>query len=177
MSEGLPDAWAGSHFAWLHSLPPSSRRTAGGNVVAGWLAARGFNISRAPDSDADRLVEGRRAEIKFSTLWANGSYKFQQLRDQNYDFAICLGVSPFSAHCWAIPKSDILRLWRKEHKIRSQHGGSSGSDTAWIDVHPDRVPEWMSKFGGSLSEGIRQVGRLTGYRARSVREEAEGDYG
>lgn len=147
----------------------------GEKLVAGWLAARDFNVTRSGDSDADRVIEGKRVEVKFSTRWENGGYKFQQLRDQNYDLVICLGVSPFDAHCWVIPKADVLRLWRVEHRIASQHGGQNGTDTAWIDVRPENPPEWLAPYGGSLSEGIAVLGRITGFRVRRIREEL-GDY-
>jgi hypothetical protein len=45
------------------------------------------------------LINGHRVEIKFSTLWQEGIYNFQQIRDQNYEYAVCLGISPFEAHC------------------------------------------------------------------------------
>lgn len=89
------DAWDGSPFAWIKTRPSRQIGAIGEKLVAGWLAARGFNVVRSGDSEADRVIEGKRVEIKFSTQWANGGYKFQQLRDQRYDLAICLGVSPF----------------------------------------------------------------------------------
>ena len=61
--------------------------------------AKGFDVAKSPDSQADRIIAGARAEIKTSTLWKNGVYMFQQLRDQNYAFVICLGISPLNAHC------------------------------------------------------------------------------
>lgn len=157
-------AWAGSPFAWIKTRPSRQVGTIGERLVAGWLAAKGFDVARSPDSDADRLIESRRAEIKFSTLWANGGYRFQQLRDQNYEFAICLGVSPFSAHCWVIPKVVILDRWRRRDGIQSQHGGGAGTDTAWIHVVPDAQSRWITDFGGTLTSGAESLSKLTGYR-------------
>lgn len=37
-----------------------------------WLAMYEFNVPRAGEAEADRLMEGLRAEIKFSTSWENG---------------------------------------------------------------------------------------------------------
>ncbi|MGD2174702.1 MAG: hypothetical protein PVJ27_04805 [Candidatus Brocadiaceae bacterium] len=130
--------------------------------MAGWLAARGFNVVRSGDSEADRCIEGKRAEIKFSTLWKNGSYKFQHLRDQHYGFAICLGISPFDAHCWVLTKDEILMRWRETGDLQTQHGGADGSDTAWLSVVPDGVPEWLEPFGGALRRGLERISQLTG---------------
>jgi hypothetical protein len=97
---GEDKAWAGSPFAWIKTRPSRQIGVIGEKVVSGWLAMKGFDVVRSPDSQADRIINGDRAEIEFSTLWRGGFYKFQQLRDQNYKFAVCLGISPFDAHCW-----------------------------------------------------------------------------
>lgn len=167
--------WEGSPFAWIKTKPSCQVGAIGEKLVAGWLAARGFNVTRSGDSDADRVIENKRVEVKFSTLWANGGYKFQQLRDQRYDLAICLGISPFDAHCWIIPKEDVLRLWKDEHKISSQHGGQEGADTAWIDVRPNDPPAWLKSYGGSLTDAIFALSKITGFKVKKVREEL-GEY-
>lgn len=167
--------WEGSPFAWIKTRPSRQVGAIGEKLVAGWLAARGFNVIRAGDSDADRVVENKRVEIKFSTLWANGGYKFQQLRNQRYDLAVCLGISPFDTHCWIIPKEDVIRLWKVEHKIASQHGGQDGADTAWIDVRPNEAPEWLKQYGGSLPDAIFALSTITGFKVKKVREEL-GEY-
>lgn len=41
----------------------------GETMVSMWLTMHDFNVQRAGDAEADRLIEGLRAEIKFSTLW------------------------------------------------------------------------------------------------------------
>ena len=76
----------------------------GEELASKYLEKKGFRVTRSPDVEADRIIAGKRAEIKMSTLWEGGFYKFQQLRDQNYDFAICIGISPFDVHCWVLPK-------------------------------------------------------------------------
>ena len=101
-------SWEGSPFEWVKTRPSRQVGKIAEDLVAGWLAAKGFNVSRCTDSDADRVIESKRVEIKSSTLWRNGQYKFQQIRDQNYDIAICLGISPFEAHCWVIEKSVLM---------------------------------------------------------------------
>ena len=160
--EDSDEEWRNSPFQWIRILRSSRQKgTIGEKLVSGYLAAKGFDIVRSPDSEADRVINGSRAEIKFSTLWKNGSYKFQQLRDQNYKFAICLGLSPFDAHCWVLPKSVVLEQW-KSGGITSQHGGRAGQDTAWLSVKPSAVTEWLHDYGGTLSEAIPLIARLSG---------------
>ena len=145
-------AWEGSPFAWIRSRPSRQRGAIFEKLVAGFLAAKDFDVVRSPDSEADRVINGLRTEIKSSTLWKNGGYKFQQFRDQNYDIAICLGVSPFDAHCWIIPKSVIMANWGTAEGLSSQHGGREGTDTAWLTVNPLNVQSWLLPYGGTLAE-------------------------
>ncbi|MBA3316355.1 MAG: hypothetical protein H0T47_24100 [Planctomycetaceae bacterium] len=157
-SESL--AWEGSPFAWIKTRPSRQIGAIGEKLVAGYFAAKDFDVVKSPNSDADRKIGGLLTEIKFSTRWANGQYKFQQLRDQAYDVAICLGVCPFDAHCWVLPKATILSGWGTARGLTSQHGGQRGRDTAWLDVNPADVPEWLSPFGGSLREATEVFRQL-----------------
>jgi hypothetical protein len=61
-----------------------------------------------------------------------------------------------------------MRLWRVEHKISSQHGGEGGADTAWIDVRPERPAAWLVQYGGSLSEAIAVLSRITGFHPKPI---------
>ncbi len=155
--------WSGSPFAWIKTRPSRQIGAIGEKLVSGWLATKGFDVTRSPDGDADRLVNGARAEIKCSTLWKSGSYKFQQLRDQNYSFAICLGISPFDAHCWVLPKAVIMAQWG-EGGLTTQHGGQRGRDTAWLTVDPGSPGEWLSDYGPALRHAADLVARLSGRR-------------
>ena len=105
---------------------------------------------------ADRTIEGLRVRVKSSSLWADGTYTFQQLRDEDFELLVCLGISPFDAHCWAIPK-DTLMSWWDVGMIGPQHLGQSGSDTAWLTVNPDDPPEWLAPWGGSLSRAYEII--------------------
>lgn len=142
------DPWAGSPFAWIRTRPSRQVGKIGEQLVAGGCAAKGLDITASGDSEADRVIAGRRVEIKFSTLWEKGVYKFQQFRDQIYQFAVCLGISPFDAHCWVISK-DVLR----QHVIghMPQHTGKGGTDTLWLSVDPSNPPAWLSPCGGRLA--------------------------
>jgi hypothetical protein len=143
------DPWAGSPFEWILGLPSRTKGAVGEMLVAGWCAAKGFDVIRSPNSQADRIIEGHRIEIKFSTLWKTGVYKFQQIRDQDYDYCFCLGVSPFDAHAWLLSKATLY-----EHVIghMGQHTGAAGTDTAWLSVEAAAPLDWLAASGGRLAD-------------------------
>lgn len=152
--------WEQSPFSWIKQRPSRQVGKIGELLVAGWLATQDFTVGPSPDSQADRLVNGKRVEVKFSTRWKTGIYKFQQLRDQQYDFVVCLGVSPFDAQCWAIPKTEILRRWQARDGIVPQHGGRKGIDTAWLSFPSADPPPWLAPFGGRLSAAATTIAHL-----------------
>ncbi len=157
----LESEWTTSPFGWIKTRPSRQIGVIGEKLVAGYFATKGFDVIRSPDSQADRVINGERAEIKFSTLWASGFYKFQQLRDQNYRFVVCLGVSPFDAHCWIIPKETIMAQWGVAGGVDRQHGGKAGKDTAWLTVVPGQEPQWLRACGGRLQDASRLVTKIT----------------
>lgn len=144
--------WLGSPFQWILAVPSRTKGAIGEALVAGWSAAKGFDVVRSRSSQADRIIHGHRIEVKFSTLWKNGGYKFQQIREQDYDYAFCLGVSPFDAHAWLLPKS-VLRQYVIGHM--GQHTGAGGSDTAWLGFTADKEFDWMTPYGGRLADVAR----------------------
>lgn len=151
-SDYLPstnDPWAGSPFQWILTLPSRSKGAVGEALVSGWCAAKGFDVVRSPDSEADRVIAGQRVEIKFSTLWKSGGFKFQQIREQNYDFCLCLGLSPFDAQVWLLPKS-VLREYVIGHM--GQHTGAGGRDTAWLGFQAEEPYAWMEPYGERLAD-------------------------
>jgi hypothetical protein len=150
--------WAGSRFEWVLRLPSASKGKLGKRLVNQWCALKGLTINSSPDSQADMMINGHRVEIKFSTLWETGIYKFQQIRDQNYEYAVCLGISPFEAHCWVISKKVL-----KQNVIGhlGQHTGSKGQETAWFPVNPQSPPDWLLPFGGTLEEAYQVLKSLS----------------
>lgn len=145
----INDPWLGSPFQWILAVPSRTKGAIGESLVSGWCAAKGFDVVRSRTSQADRIVHGHRIEIKFSTLWRNGGYKFQQIRDQDYDYVFCLGVSPFDAQAWLLPKV-ILKQYVIGHM--GQHTGVSGSDTAWLGFQANNPFGWMNPYGGRLAD-------------------------
>jgi len=152
------DPWVGSPFAWIKTRPSRQVGSIGEQLVAGWFAAKGLDVLRTGDSDADRVIDGRRVEIKFSTLWESGDYVFQQIRNQRYDLALLLGLSPFSASCWVVPKAILLEQPFRPG-LSHQHGGQAGTDTVWLRFKAASPPEWLAAHGGTLRTAYEQFSR------------------
>jgi len=147
----------GNPFAWILTQSSRRRDKTGEQLISGFLAAKDFDVVKCGDSQADRIINGHRAEIKFSTLWESGVFKFQQIRDQHYDFAICLGLCPLDARCWVVPK-EMLLLHVIGHT--GQHGGAGGTDTAWMSFGPDEPYNWLRQYGGRLRDAVRVLRQL-----------------
>lgn len=135
-------------------LAPATKGALSRDIVREWLTANGLRTGKSPDREADLLVEKRRVEIKFSLLWEGGIYKFQQLRDQRYDSVICLGISPYNAHCWVHSKDEVLKNWR------GQHGGQQGKDTSEVNFRPGAEPLWFQPNGGRLADALTRIREL-----------------
>ena len=152
--------WTESPFAWIKDLPSRTRGKVGEQLIEHWCREQNFDVRPSPDSDADRIINGLRVEIKSSTLWKSGIYKFQQLRDQAYDVVVCLGLSPFDVHCWVLSKEVIIEQWRSGG-IGSQHGGSQGTDTAWLSVNPSAPQAWLTPQDGRPADAIKILRHFT----------------
>lgn len=147
--------WEGSPFEWILHRSSRQKGKIGEQLVAEWCTARGLDVARSPDSDADRVINGARVEIKLSTEWENGQYVFQQVRDQNYQFLVCIGISPFDAQVWIFEKRMI-----PFGELKHQHGGDRGRDTWWIEVKdPTNPPAWMGGRG-SFSDVYKALATL-----------------
>ncbi|HMD90206.1 MAG TPA: hypothetical protein VKF38_13670 [Anaerolineaceae bacterium] len=143
--------WLNSPFEWILHLPAGSKGKLGKHLIYQWCALKGLSVDRCTDSEADMLINGHRVEVKFSTLWKSGIYKFQQIRDQNYEYSVCLGISPFEAHCWVLSKA-VLKRYVIGHL--GQHTGNEGKETAWITVDPKNPLDWIRPYGGTLEQAF-----------------------
>lgn len=158
--EELSELWVDSPFSWVIKLPPAKKGKLGRNLIASWFAVKGFSIDYPKDTRASILINGIRVSTKFSTLWAGGSYKFQQIRDENYDYLICLGISPQSAHCWIFNKNEIIE------RSTPQHKGSKGAEY-WLTIDPENLPQWVNASGGSLDQAVYVMRKIL----KSIRKE------
>lgn len=151
VSEKETEMWRNSPFYWIKSRPSRQVGKIGESLVAGWAASKGFDVTKPESSDHDKKIAGLKVEIKFSTLWTDSEiFKFQQLRDQDYEYVFLLGVSPFDAQAWFVPKAEVS--YTRPPELVPQHGGADGKDTRWLSFPATQPPGWLKEFGGRLSD-------------------------
>ena len=142
--------WEGSPFAWLTTLPSATSGKMGRLLVAEWGRSIGMSVEAVTLEHQHYLkMDDQLVQIKLSTLWRDGFYRFQQIRDRDYDFCLCLGISPFDAHIWVVPKAQL-----DEHVIgvSGQHTGADSQETFWFDAGPGSVANWLRPFGNQFSD-------------------------
>jgi site-specific DNA-methyltransferase (adenine-specific) len=144
------EVWGSSSFSWVTQLPAATKGKLGRNLIASWCAAKGLTIDYPKDTKASLIINGYRIATKFSTLWSVGSYKFQQIRNEGYDYLICLGISPSEAHCWIFNREYIVDKAKPQHK---------GADF-FLTINPENLPEWACKGGGSLNQAYHILKNL-----------------
>jgi site-specific DNA-methyltransferase (adenine-specific) len=147
------DLWKNSPFEWTLKLPPARKGKLGADLITSWLASKGMDIERTKDATKTIIINGHKVSVKFSTLWKNGIYKFQQIRSTGYEFVICFGISPFAAHCWVFEKSYAIKNATKQHK-----GGAKSE--YWITINPNHLEEWARGFGGTLDEAYQIIKKI-----------------
>lgn len=143
------DAWNNSPFEWILHLSPRQKGMIGRQLVAAWCKTKGFSIDKPKDSGEWLNINGYKVAIKFSTLWENGIYKFQQIRKEEYDYILCFGLSPIDAHCWIVERDYAIDNATPQHK--SEY---------WISFKPSAPPIWIKDCGGTLEQAYRVLKSL-----------------
>lgn len=153
---GALDPWANSPYRWLRELQSRTRGKAGEQIITTWLRSEGFSVTSPDSSDADRCISLHEVEIKLSTRWDSGVYTFQQIRDQEYRYAILLGVSPDRINVWVLPKAVALKF------STPQHTGKEGAETRWLSFPADNPPKWLKRYGGDIESGLQAIKKYLG---------------
>ena len=151
--EEISNFWKNSPFEWVLQLPARKKGVLARRIVAAWCASKGINPERGGDSSETMIFSGIRIAIKFSTLWTTGIYQFQQIKSTGYEHIICLGISPYEAHCWVIPRAAAIQHGKPQHKV-------ANAAEYWLMVNPQNIPEWLHDYGGSLDHAIKVLKKI-----------------
>jgi hypothetical protein len=149
--------WDGSLFAPFRQISSSRKKGAVGELmVAQLMTSLGhkvpYNSKGKPKkilpynnvTDYDIEVDGYKVEVKTSSAWNETDYdfKFQQIRNQDYDRIIFQGLNNNNAKVWWATKGDLAKhiFGRDEYR---QHGGKSGKQELYWIKTTDSIPSWF----------------------------------
>ena len=98
-------------------------------------------------------ANGTEIRVKLSLEWGAGAFKFQQIRDELFEYVFCLGLYPQNVFGWLIPREELIvdGVWQEREGLTPQHGGVTGTDTYWLSVDPASASAWLSPYGGNLA--------------------------
>lgn len=143
-------AWDNSPFAWILHLPPGSKGVIGRSIASGLLQSYGLT----PMATGHRLtVNAQGILVRIAMAWDTGVMKFQNMRDEDYEHVLCIGLLPQSAQAWFIPKTEI---WQG-NQIRTDNAGISGQHEgadAWLSINPSTVQSWVQPYGGTIESAM-----------------------
>ena len=87
-------------------------------------------------------------------MWKEGTIKFQNIRDTNFDYVFCLALYPQKAYGWLIPKTELWsngKVSKVHHpSVTSQHKGAD----CWVHIDPSKPSPWLKAYGGTIDQAI-----------------------
>jgi site-specific DNA-methyltransferase (adenine-specific) len=152
--EEYSDLWRDSPFEWILKLPARRKGKLGRNLLLPWLISKGISADPSGDSSETLLIKGYKVATKFSTIWTKGFYRFQQIRADGYDYVICLGISPFEAHCWIFDRNHAIKYATPQH-----YRGTKVADY-WMEINPNQPKLWTKGCGGTLDQAFEILKNL-----------------
>jgi hypothetical protein len=115
----------------------------------------GFKVTKAMNSNHDRICQNKKIEIKGSFLWENSqSFRWQQIRvEQDYDYVVFLAFYPSEVKCFYASKQEVTNNLviqnSKGEWIYNQHGGKKvNSGTFQMHGEPKDYP-WLKEFASN----------------------------
>jgi hypothetical protein len=144
-------AWLGSPFAWIREHASGTKGSIGRGLAAAIFESIAPPVVR---TGLALRVNGAQIRVKFSMAWNLQSFRFQQVRDDPFEYIFCLGLRPDVAYGWLIPRPELIvdGVWQERDNLTGQHGGIVGTDTHWFEVDPANPPEWLVHYGGTLAQ-------------------------
>lgn len=152
-SDEKNDIWKNSPFEWITNLPARSKGKIAREILIKWLTNEGVILEREKGTKENLIINNKTLAIKFSSMWVNGNYQFQQIRAGGPKYVICFGISPFNVHCWVIPKEIAIENGSVQHR------GAEESEY-WLTINPLQEESWTKKYGGTLLRALKIIDSL-----------------
>ena len=150
-------AWEGSPFDWFRKKASSTKGKIGRDLAESILEASGFAVSRV---GVGLEVNGKAIRVKLSLMWGAGDFTFEQIRETNFDYLLCLGLYPGSSYGWLVPKGELLvdGVLQDREGLKGQHGGQDDPNDFWITaVNTKNIYPWLKPYGGTTDDLIEVI--------------------
>lgn len=131
--ENTDTRYEGKKFEGFKNLPPSQKGKVGEAWCENVMEALGYTVESPINKNHDRIINGRKAEIKSSTLNNNTEkFSFLQIRPaQDYEYMILQAFLPGELRMFEIEKEEI-KVLISEGTIKPQHGGKEGNSGTFM---------------------------------------------
>jgi hypothetical protein len=150
------EAWEGSPFDWFRKKASSTKGKIGRDLALSIFESAGFGVLR---KGVAFEIRGKTIRVKTSLIWGAGEFKFEQFRDSDYDFVLCLGLYPNKSYAWFIPKEELIDngIMQEREGLTGQHGGKEDADDFWLAVNVSSVPDWLTPYGGTTDQVLSAI--------------------
>jgi hypothetical protein len=152
LKEKTADPYLNSPFRVYKEMSSKKKGKYFEMIVAEYFERQGYGVTKAENSDHDRIIKRKKTEIKGSFLWGEGThFRWQQIRTgQDYDVICFVAIYPdrIEFHgatkeevCYNVEVQDTKGNW-----IYNQHGGKKVNSGAFvIDGFPEDF-SWFRSF-------------------------------
>lgn len=140
------DPYEKSELKVLSNLSSRKKSVAFRRIIMELLIDNGYKVLQTKDPEVSLIVNGKRVCIKGSMGWNTDGvithYRFQQIKDQEYDVLLFAFFTPDELILKGNTKSVILDLLSRKNVageyIHNQHGGKTvDSGTYFVDTNPE----------------------------------------
>jgi hypothetical protein len=157
------EAWEGSPFDWFRKKPSATKGKIGRDLAAFLIETSGFAVSRV---GMGLEAEGKTIRVKLSLMWGAGSLTFEQIKDDPFDYLLCLGLYPGDSYGWFIPKKEMIVDGDAQDRdgFSGQHvqPGEKPSDFWLQGLDPLDPHEWLKEYGGTTDKLIKIIQKTLG---------------
>ena len=146
------DLYKNSVFSSLKNLSSKKKGKYFEIIYHEYVENKGLLVESPQNSDHDRIVDGRKKEVKGSFLWGKGThFRWQQIRpEQDYDDVVFMAVYPDCIEIYEADKETVRSIVQVQDEQGNwpynQHGGKRlNSGTFFLDGFPSDYP-WMKEI-------------------------------
>lgn len=146
------DPYDNSEMKLFKDMSSRKKGSAFEKLVSELLVENGYLVTKPNSSNHDRIINNKKVEIKGSLGWVSPDgkithYRFQQIRDQDYDVVLFAFFTPTELILKVATKRICMEQLSVQNELgefpHNQHGGKKvNSGTFFIDTLPDQC-DWM----------------------------------